>query len=269
MQPILFHVGDHEVGAYTAALTLAFALGIAVAHRRAARQGLDPHVVVDVSMLIIVAALVGSRLAWVAMRPDDVGWLAALHPFAGQAERGYVGLTVTGGLPAATIAALAFFAWRRLPVLAYADLLAPSVMLGAAVTRIGCFLNGCCHGRVCDLPWAVAFPAGSLPDLAFPGQPVHPTQLYASLAAALAFVFLLGLARRSPPAGVVFFAMLALTGATRIAIEFLRHNDAAEIAGVFAGLPLSVYQLTSAGILAVGALGCFASLRVRTLRQPA
>ena len=48
-----------------------------------------------------------------------------------------------------------------MPLLATADLVAPSLMLGLAIGRIGCLLNGCCFGGLCDLPWAVTFPAGS------------------------------------------------------------------------------------------------------------
>jgi phosphatidylglycerol:prolipoprotein diacylglycerol transferase len=43
------------------------------------------------------------------------------------------------------------------------DLMAPSIVLGMAVGRIGCFLNGCCFGGACELPWAVQFPWGSPP----------------------------------------------------------------------------------------------------------
>ena len=50
---------------------------------------------------------------------------------------------------------------RPFPFLRMCDAAAPAVAIGAAVGRIGCFLNGCCHGAVCDLPWAVRFPAGS------------------------------------------------------------------------------------------------------------
>jgi phosphatidylglycerol:prolipoprotein diacylglycerol transferase len=36
-------------------------------------------------------------------------------------------------------------------------------MIGLAFGRIGCFLNGCCYGAACKLPWAVSFPYQSLP----------------------------------------------------------------------------------------------------------
>ena len=54
--------------------------------------------------------------------------------------------------------------WRyRMPLLATADAHGPSVALGLAIGRLGCFFNGCCYGDPCDLPWAVQFPAGSSP----------------------------------------------------------------------------------------------------------
>jgi len=45
----------------------------------------------------------------------------------------------------------------------YLDILAPGLMWGLAIGRIGCFLNGCCFGGPCDLPWGVQFPYGSNP----------------------------------------------------------------------------------------------------------
>ena len=52
---------------------------------------------------------------------------------------------------------------HKLPGLAMSDLIAPGVLLGMAIGRIGCLLNGCCYGGACDLPWAVEFPYGTPP----------------------------------------------------------------------------------------------------------
>ena len=67
-------------------------------------------------------------------------------------------MLVVGGL-----ALIAFIYRHHLPGLALADLIAPSVVLGLGLGRVGCFLNGCCFGGTCELPWAVQFPAGSPP----------------------------------------------------------------------------------------------------------
>ncbi len=60
---------------------------------------------------------------------------------------------------------IAFVYRHRLPGLALADLVIPSVLLGVAIGRLGCFLNGCCFGGACELPWAVEFPFGSPPHV--------------------------------------------------------------------------------------------------------
>jgi len=59
---------------------------------------------------------------------------------------------------------VAIFARRhRVPLLPLADLIAPSLMLGLAIGRIGCLLNGCCYGGLCEHPWAVTFPRNEAP----------------------------------------------------------------------------------------------------------
>jgi phosphatidylglycerol:prolipoprotein diacylglycerol transferase len=73
------------------------------------------------------------------------------------------GLVVFGSLIGGAVAALLWIHKHRLPVLVMGDLMAPSIVLGMAIGRIGCFFNGCCFGGACDLPWAVHFPWGSPP----------------------------------------------------------------------------------------------------------
>jgi phosphatidylglycerol:prolipoprotein diacylglycerol transferase len=73
------------------------------------------------------------------------------------------GLVVYGSVIAAGAALFVFCRQQRLPLLAVSDLIAPSLLLGLALGRVGCFLNGCCYGGLCELPWKVAFPWGSPP----------------------------------------------------------------------------------------------------------
>ncbi len=73
------------------------------------------------------------------------------------------GLVVYGMLVVGGLALIVFIYRHHLPGLALADLIAPSVVLGLGLGRVGCFLNGCCFGGPCDLPWGVQFPAGSPP----------------------------------------------------------------------------------------------------------
>ena len=86
------------------------------------------------------------------------------------------GLVVFGSLIGGLGAALVYCYFRKAPFLAIADLIAPSLVLGLAIGRIGCLMNGCCYGSVCDQPWALEFPAGENAgtQLAAPTSPSPP-----------------------------------------------------------------------------------------------
>ena len=102
-----------------------------------------------------------------------IRWKAHLEIFMIQ----HSGLVFYGGLLGATLAGITYVRVRALPLWKVADILAPSVALGYVFGRIGCLFNGCCYGRMCDVPWAIRFPS----EHETHGQPVHPTQIYDSL----------------------------------------------------------------------------------------
>jgi phosphatidylglycerol:prolipoprotein diacylglycerol transferase len=138
-------------------------LGVALAANRAARAGLHPDAILSLAFAMVLGGMIGARLFFVIQY-----WSLIRGPTWGETLANLVsvdkgGLVVYGSLVGAMVA----FAWygRRmeLPLLPLADLIAPSLALGLALGRIGCLLNGCCFGGPCDLPWAVAFPAGSPP----------------------------------------------------------------------------------------------------------
>jgi phosphatidylglycerol:prolipoprotein diacylglycerol transferase len=267
MHPILFEIAGYPVAAYGTALLLAFVVGIAVATRRARAQGLDADRVLDCSMLILVSSILGARLLWVmthlaVFRPPLGSWLDAVNPFQGPAGFGIVGLSMLGGVVLAVLSAVAFFAYHRLPLLPYVDVVIPSVLLGEGITRIGCFLNGCCHGLACTVPWGVRFPDGSPAAALFPGAAVHPTQLYASLLGFGSFAFLIWLARRRPPPGAIFFSSLILVGGYRILLDFFRYYESQVILFRTAGVDFNINQLIGLGLVLAGIAG-FAVLRRR------
>ena len=170
--------------------------------------------------MIFATSLVGSRLLFALQQREILHaplarWPELLNPIPATIGPGTPGLSMTGGVLLALAAALLVLRLRGLPVLRYADVAAPSVALGEAITRIGCFLNGCCGGTPCSLPWCVRFPVGN--------ASVHPTQLYASLAAFLLFFGLLALARRRPTPGTVTAAWLLGASTGRALVDLFRH----------------------------------------------
>jgi phosphatidylglycerol:prolipoprotein diacylglycerol transferase len=249
VHPILLELGAWKITSYGLALALAFALGIGMGVVRARRRGLSAEPVLGVSIVIVVASLLGSRLFFL--------W----NPPASASSGGLVGVTglsVMGGLPAALVGSALYLRLRGLAVLPTMDLLAPSVALGAGVTRIGCFFNGCCHGVPSSLPWAVHFPPGSLPRAALGDVALHPTQLYQSLAGFAIAAGLLLLARRKPAPGSVLCALVCAWGVQRLAVEAVRHHSGAEIWFRLGGATVSVYQGVALALVGIGAAGWIA-----------
>jgi phosphatidylglycerol:prolipoprotein diacylglycerol transferase len=109
---------------------------------------------------------------------------------------------------------------------------------------VGCFLVGDDYGRPTDVPWGIAFPAGSPPTTV----PVHPTQIYEILLTLPIFLLLMWQLRKSPPPWFVFWEFLVLAGIERFVVEFWRLNP--RIA-----LDLTGAQWISIGLAVVGIAG--------------
>jgi phosphatidylglycerol:prolipoprotein diacylglycerol transferase len=129
-----------------------------------------------------------------------------------------------GGLIGGVAVAWWYVRRYRLPGWQTADALAPGLILGQAIGRIGCFAAGCCWGKPASVPWAVTFTSlyasrqvGTPLD-----TPLHPTQIYESLACFLIFLVLLWIASRKRFHGQVVLAYVTLYSVARFGIEFLR-----------------------------------------------
>lgn len=144
---------------YGVMLVLAASSGLAMAVHRAREHGLDADSVLTMAFGMFVLGIAGARLFFVIEYWDEAfaggGFFAGLKKALLFTEGG---LVVYGSLIGGAVG-FAWFCWRRkLPMLAMADIIAPSLAVGLAIGRVGCLLNGCCFGGVCDEPWAVTFP---------------------------------------------------------------------------------------------------------------
>ncbi len=154
---------------YGLLLALAFILGVVLAQREARRRGQQPEQVADLAFWILVAALVlGSQVFYVLLNLEEFTGARFLGDPPFQAVPRFLlvwktGLVFYGGFIGATLAACVYMRRHRMPFLAYADTLIPSVAFGHFLGRLGCFSAGCCWGGLAhpDLPWAVHFPPGS------------------------------------------------------------------------------------------------------------
>jgi phosphatidylglycerol---prolipoprotein diacylglyceryl transferase len=146
-----------EIRIHALLLMIGFLGGTWWAARRARRVKASPDLIVSLSFVALVFSLVGARTFYVIHYWDEHfkgrGLWAVANLTAG-------GMEFYGGFIGAFLACTLFLLYRRVSFRLYADLLAPSLALGLGVTRIGCFINGCCWGGPCpsETPWAVKFP---------------------------------------------------------------------------------------------------------------
>ena len=164
MRPVIFRIPfiEWDIPGYGLALMIGFLLTVVWAVRRAVKSQANPDVVLNCAFIALLAGVAGARLMYVVHYWEQYGqhgnWLTVFRAVIDVRQGG---LEIYGGVIAALLGVLIYFKFWRHSTRWYLDIMAPSLALGMGLGRIGCFLNGCCWGGVCDLPWAVRFPFGS------------------------------------------------------------------------------------------------------------
>ena len=236
---------------YGAMLCLGFLLAILVAARRAKRLGQPPDVIYNAALVCFFGGLIGSRLFYVIQYGEHFRSVWDL------VKIWEGGLTFYGGFLTAVLATVGYFWYARLPILYWLDILAPSVALGEAFGRLGCFLNGCCYGDTCPAGLGFSWPAGTIPwehyadqalavlgrgpaDMggaaggavtgalatAWHAPVIFPAQLISFANAMLLFLVLAAMFRVKRRHGQIILAFVLLYGMSRFLLECLRADEA-------------------------------------------
>jgi phosphatidylglycerol---prolipoprotein diacylglyceryl transferase len=303
-------LGEIVFPAYFTLLTIGFGLAMVLTVRESKKLGMDHERVLDTNLWMVVWGIIGARVLhliadghfqdYVNMCVDPklvpaidakVAWCAD----AKQCGYDYLcdlvthkcyppkdclmvfkvwrgGLAYYGGFLAAVPFAWYYVRKHALGWWRTADLAAPGIMLGLFFGRMGCYLNGCCYGKVTDGPLGVVFLRDGatwraqldahLIQAHQDALPVHPTQLYEAMGCFLAFAILYYVVRpRRRAFGQVFAWMLILYAIARSIVEIWRDDDR----GVFFGGYLSTSQLISLPLAAAGVY----LLLVHLKRKPA
>ena len=148
---------------YGVMLLVAVTAAVALAVRRARRLGIDPELMLTLTFWAFVPGILGARAFYVIEYWDELQRATPGQTLLTIVNMTEGGLVVYGSVIGGVVGLAAFIYKYKMPPLATLDLVVPSFVLGMAIGRIGCLLNGCCYGGLCDLPWAVTFPAGSPP----------------------------------------------------------------------------------------------------------
>ncbi|MGC8898346.1 MAG: prolipoprotein diacylglyceryl transferase [Bacteroidota bacterium] len=264
MCPILFRIGPFNIYSYGLMVALAFIAASWVFSLDLKRRRLDPNLASSLTLIALIAGIVGAKVLFLIEHWSEF----ILDPFGMALSPG--GLTWYGGLILAFLVVYVYLKRKKLPVLILLDAVAPALILGYGIGRIGCQLSGDGdYGIPSNLPWAMGYPNGVVSTLSdrnpqlrqlymdmHPGEPipidikVHPTPVYETLASLLIFFYLWKIRKKPMPAGSLFMTYLVFAGIERFLIEFIRLNPK-----IFLGLTEA--QWMSLIIIMIGVVGFY------------
>ena len=231
-----------------------------VASKRAPLADADPKFAQEMAVWIVLSGVVGARLFHLIQYHGpvyrDCKSLADFVKASVMLPDG--GLVLYGGIILAILTYFAMCRTNRINPLRFGDAVVPAVFVGIAFGRLGCFLNGCCFGNACELPWAVTFPQGSVPWTALMNRgflapdaaqtmSLHPTQLYSTINGVVLTIITIAYYRYRKGDGSVVALSMILYPISRIFLEILRNDELGQL-----GTGLTISQLVSLGVLAAG-----------------
>jgi phosphatidylglycerol:prolipoprotein diacylglycerol transferase len=242
MYPEIFRIGSFPINTYGVFLAVSFLCAILISVRLAGRDGLPREKIYDLSLWMLLAGLIGSKILMLFTEPEyraNPTQLLSLD-FLRSGGVWY------GGLLGAVVASYLLMKRYQLPWWKTADAFAPGIAIGNFFGRQGCFAAGCCWGKPTSLPWGVKFSELGHEITGVPTDTyLHPTQLYESFAMLLVFLFLLWLHKRKRFSGQVILAYALLYSAIRFSIEFVRDDPRGDVFGLTTLTGLSTSQLIS------------------------
>lgn len=254
MHSLLFSIGPLSIHTYGLCMAIGYLLSWLVADRLSKKCGRSPELLSALITWIMIAAIVGARIAYVWEHWESE---FAMNPLSVlRVDQG--GLMFYGGFIGAAFTMFLFAKIYKQKVLSLTDLILTVLPLGHALGRIGCFFHGCCYGRLTNSAIGVCFPAESpawfeqckanlITPAATQSLPVLPSQLFEAAANAILFFVLLWLfPKKEKETGFLTGLYLIAYAFIRFAGEYLRGDPRMEIGF------LSIGQTISGGLFLLG-----------------
>lgn len=251
MYPVLFKIGNFELHSWGVAFAVTFLTGIAVAVKRASRFNISRSIIFDLSVVVMISALVGSRLWYVVFHINEFkeNWFDVINPFQDD-YFGIAGLSMVGGIVLALLASVVYTYIKKVDFIALGDSVAPSFLLGAGIQRLGgCFLNGCCFGRPTDSWMGIVFPPEGVAGSYFPGTPLWPTQLFASALGFIGFLLIIWLDRGRKFPGYALYVVFFYYSIDRFIVDQFRYYEAEQILGTLGPFTFNVNHILLLGVM--------------------
>lgn len=255
MNPILFQIGSFKVHYYGLMYAIAFYVGVELAKYRGKKHGISPEVIENYGFVAMMSGLIGGRLYYVLF--------SAKYYFSNPSQILAVwngGMAIHGGILGGIIGTIIYANRKKLSAFQLGDIVAPSMILGQAIGRIGNFMNGEIHGvptftplsviftvkpkfyewfnyyntlSIGDkgkyqelVPFGIVFPNSSPAGSEFPNLPLHPAMLYELVLNLVGFLFLILFFRNKKYAhGTIWWSYVIIYNAIRIVVSFFRAED--------------------------------------------
>jgi len=251
--PIVFTLGTLEIRWYGVMVVLAVIAVIGLGLLEAKRRGFSQDMIWDVGLWGVIGGVIGARLLHIIDRWD----FYIAHP---DQLLNFAGLAIWGAVLGALIAMIIYSLVKKISFWELGDIIAPGAILGQAIGRVGCLVNGCCYGLVCDLPIAIFF---EHPDSYAPhGLPLYPTQIFHIIWNVIGFALLWLLRKKIRPQGALFLLWLIYFSVGDFWVHLYREGD------IFM-FNLQQAQVVDIGIIAVATVLLVMRIVVSRKQAPA
>ena len=210
----LFTIGKITIHGYGLMIGLGFLAAVLIGCYRAKLQGLSSDLFSSMAICVLIFGFLGGKLLFLIV--EFKNFLA--NPLGALGSSGFV---VYGGIITGLLTIYFFCKIKKISVMSYADLIAPSIAINQGFGRIGCFMAGCCYGKQTDSCIGVIFPEGCLAPA---GVKLIPTQLISAIGMLIIGIALIIIARKTKYKGVITGFYLLLYSIGRFIIEFFRND---------------------------------------------
>ncbi len=244
----IFHLGNFRLKWYGLLIASAVLIGVNLSMRLAKKRKIDPELIADLSIWLVLGAIPAARLYYVIFQWQNY----SQHP-ADIIKIWEGGIAIHGAIIGGLIAAFIFAKLKQVSFWQLADIVAPSVALGQAIGRWGNFFNSEAFGSPTELPWKLFIPRNLRPLEYLNFDYFHPTFLYESLWNLLVFMSLMWLfiddnRRHYLKIGSIFLVYLVAYSIGRFGVEGLRTDSL-----MFGSLRMA--QVISLAGIAIGSIG--------------
>ncbi|RJE88401.1 prolipoprotein diacylglyceryl transferase [Paenibacillus sp. 1011MAR3C5] len=220
MRVVLFTIGDYPVHSYGVVVALAVLLALGMARYLAQGTPFGEHIL-NMVPYVFVGAIAVARIwhvfffqwAYYSQHPMEI-----LHIWNG-------GIAIQGALIGGFIAMIVYTKQHRLSFWDFADTIAPAIVLGQAIGRIACFLNGDAYGSPTHSGFGIVYPEGSMAYDMYGSQPLWPAEIWEGQWDLIIFVVLILLKSRKWTSGILFLVYNIMYSFGRFNLEWLRGDS--------------------------------------------